>query len=181
MINKELFMLSLKSTHKQVKDYYSALEIYAKHGISNETSVRNAFQSILVYCCKQMSLDFVEEFSFRRKGRTDAKIDGAFLDRFTVHHGYWEAKDSKDDLAKEVKNKLELGYPRENMIFQSAEKYRAYLTHKNSEDVDKFIAFIKEKLNLNITNLSINNRLEAPLYKVKNYIQELAEVIKPLI
>ena len=37
-------------------------------------------------------------------------------------HGYWEAKDSKDDLRKEVKNKFAVGYPRDNIIFQEPAK-----------------------------------------------------------
>jgi hypothetical protein len=119
-------MLNLKPNHKQVKDYYNALDIYAKHGIAHETAIKNAFQSLLVYCCKQMQLDFIEEYPYIRLQKHKARIDGAFLDKFTVPQGYWEAKDSQDDLAKEVVKKFELGYPKDNIIFQSPERAIIY-------------------------------------------------------
>ena len=49
-------------------------------------------------------------------------VDGALLDTFTLRRGYWEAKDLGDDLEKEIKKKFELGYPRNNIIFQSPER-----------------------------------------------------------
>jgi hypothetical protein len=40
------------------------------------------------------------------------RVDGALVDEFRLTHGFWEAKDSQDDLGKEVKKKLTAGYPR---------------------------------------------------------------------
>jgi len=47
------------------------------------------------------------------------RVDGAVVDEFKLPHGYWEAKDSKDDLEKEVQKKFKAGYPKDNIIFQS--------------------------------------------------------------
>ncbi len=38
------------------------------------------------------------------------------MDLYHLPHGYWEAKDEKDDLAREVERKLDKGYPRDNII-----------------------------------------------------------------
>jgi predicted helicase len=119
-------MLDIKPNHKAIKEYYLALDIFEKQGISHETAVRNAFQSVLVHCCKQMNLDFIEEYPYKRLERYKAHIDGAFLDNFRVPQGYWEAKDSQDDLAKEVLKKFEQGYPKDNIIFQSPERAIIY-------------------------------------------------------
>ena len=49
-------------------------------------------------------------------------MDGALVDEFRLTHGFWEAKDSHDDLGKEVKKKLTAGYPQNNIIFQAPER-----------------------------------------------------------
>ena len=46
------------------------------------------------------------------------RVDGALLDTFHLAHGYWEAKGEKDDLDREIKAKLDKGYPRDNIILQ---------------------------------------------------------------
>ena len=37
-------------------------------------------------------------------------------------HGFWQARDTHDDLAKEVKKKINAGYPQNNIIFQAPER-----------------------------------------------------------
>jgi hypothetical protein len=41
---------------------------------------------------------------------TSASGEGALVDEFRLKHGFWEAKDSHDDLGKEVKKKLAAGF-----------------------------------------------------------------------
>jgi hypothetical protein len=36
-------------------------------------------------------------------------VDGALLDNFSLTHGFWEAKDIRDDLPKEARKKFDLG------------------------------------------------------------------------
>jgi hypothetical protein len=36
-------------------------------------------------------------------------VDGALLDNFRLTHGFWEAKDSRDDLPTEARKKFDLG------------------------------------------------------------------------
>lgn len=112
-------MLNLKTSHKAVKDYFVALERFDCAGISHETSIRNAFQELLTYCCKRVDWNFFEEYKIDRKGQHPIWIDGAMLDAYNAPTGYWEAKDLGDDLSNEVKKKFEAGYPRDNIIFQN--------------------------------------------------------------
>jgi len=44
--------------------------------------------------------------------------DGTLRDAFNLRHGYWEAKDTHDDLDVEISNKIEKGYPLGNTIFE---------------------------------------------------------------
>jgi len=47
-------------------------------------------------------------------------VDGTLFDDSNIPRGYWEAKDSHDNLEKEVQFKLhEKGYPQDNIVFQS--------------------------------------------------------------
>lgn len=45
----------------------------------------------------------MQEWQIKRPGKRAAPVDGALVDDFGLTHGYWEAKDSDDDLAREVK------------------------------------------------------------------------------
>jgi type I restriction-modification system DNA methylase subunit len=114
--------LSLKPTSAKVKDYYSALNQFGQLNISHETAVRQAFASLLDTCAKQFKWKLVQEFRISAPKNRSIIVDGAVLDSFTLKHGFWEAKDLEDSLEKEIKKKLELGYPRNNIIFQSPEK-----------------------------------------------------------
>src|SRR4051812_7944947 len=54
------------------------------------------------------------------KGSKGADVwpDGTVIDRFHLTRGYWEAKDTKDDLRVEAKKKFDKGYPKDNILFQ---------------------------------------------------------------
>ncbi|MBK6291877.1 MAG: N-6 DNA methylase [Ignavibacteria bacterium] len=110
-------MLELKPNHKPVLNYFAELAEFEKHGHSNEMTVRNAFQDLLQYYSKRMQWQFIEEYPIKRKGRRDASVDGALLDQFSLARAFWEAKDTKDDLAFEVRKKFEDGYPQTNILF----------------------------------------------------------------
>jgi len=113
--------LNLKPTHAPVKAYYDALHGYGQLHIDHEMAVRSAFQDLLSTCGRKLKLTLVPEFRIER-ARSSVIVDGALLDLYHLAHGYWEAKDEKDDLDREVKAKLEKRYPRDNIIFQAPVK-----------------------------------------------------------
>jgi len=41
------------------------------------------------------------------------------LNKWGIARAYWEAKDSDDDLDREIKKKIADGYPTDNIIFQA--------------------------------------------------------------
>ena len=55
--------LNLKPTHKSVKAYYESLQRFESIGVSHETAVRSAFQTLLEYCGKQFNWILVPEHS----------------------------------------------------------------------------------------------------------------------
>ncbi|HEY6187445.1 MAG TPA: hypothetical protein VIW80_07195 [Pyrinomonadaceae bacterium] len=115
-------ILQLKPSHKAVTTYYQELEAYARLGVKHEMAVRDAFQALLKTCCAQANLTFIGEWKIKRKGRGPLSVDGAMVGFDELARGYWEAKDEQDDLAKEVKAKFAVGYPKDNIIFQSPQR-----------------------------------------------------------
>ena len=122
--------LSLKPTHKAVTTYYEALTRFEKLGVKHETAVRSAFQELLEHCARQFDWKLVPEYAIKRKGKPDAKADGALLDNYGLNHGLWEAKDSADKLDKEIKIKFAIGYPKQNILFWQPDRAVLY---QNSE------------------------------------------------
>jgi predicted helicase len=131
-------MLDLKPTHKPIKEYFAELERITSHGHVNEMSVRNAFQDLLQTMSKKVQWQFIEEYAIKRKGRRDASVDGALLDQFSLPRAFWEAKDTKDDLAAEVQKKFADGYPTSNILFW--QPGRAILVQEGRQILDTDIS-----------------------------------------
>jgi predicted helicase len=127
--------LNLKPTHKAVQNYYQALKEFELLGVSHEGAVRTAFQSLLETCGKQFGWKLVPEWIRRDKARS-IRIDGALIDEYRLPHGFWEAKDTHDDLAREVKKKINAGYPQNNIIFQAPERAILWQNGRTVLDLD---------------------------------------------
>ena len=103
--------LNLKPTHKLVKDYYKVLGQFGQLHIDHEVAVRSAFQGLLAAAASgSIGHWFRNTPSSRPKAEpiTRRRRAARFLH---LAHGYWEAKDEHDDLDKEIRAKLEKGYP----------------------------------------------------------------------
>ncbi len=114
--------LKLLPSHKPVREYYAALDMFRNHSVEHETAVRNAFQALLTFSARKVGWDFIEEYALTSSLNRTIHVDGAFLDAYHIEHGYWEAKDEQDDLDKEIRAKFDRGYPASNIIFQSPER-----------------------------------------------------------
>ena len=114
--------LTSSRSHKLVKNYFEVLGQFGQLDIDHLMAVRSAFQNLLGGCGRQFDWTLVLEYSFRPPKLNPVRIDGALLDTFKLPRGYWEAKDEHDDLDKEIRAKLDKGYPRTNIIFQAPER-----------------------------------------------------------
>ena len=111
--------LNIKTTHKPIKTYYTELEKYAQLGEKNEGTVRAAFQNLLQHYCSQANLTLLCEKSHYTPQKRRIIPDGEVVDGFGLPHGYWEAKDTQDDLHVEADKKFAAGYPSKNIVVQS--------------------------------------------------------------
>ena len=117
---------NIKPTHKSIKTYYAELEKYAQHGVENEGTVRAAFQNLLQHYCHQSNLTLLCEKAHilppdkgGKGGYRRIQPDGEVVDTYGLPHGYWEAKDTQDDLHTEADKKFAAGYPSKNIVIQS--------------------------------------------------------------
>ena len=118
--------MNIKTTHKPIQKYYTELDRYAQLGEENEGTVRAAFQNLLQHYCGQSDLTLLCEktLSFPsdkggQGGYRRVRPDGEVVDAFGLPHGYWEAKDTQDDLHIEADKKFAAGYPSKNIVIQS--------------------------------------------------------------
>ncbi|MFN9836504.1 MAG: N-6 DNA methylase [Pseudanabaena sp.] len=105
-------------------------------GVVHEGAVRSAFQNLLDSCAKQFQWTLVAEYAIKRPKKQPIRMDGVLLDIYKLPRAYWEAKDSKDDLKKEVQKKFAVGYPNDNIIFQRPDRAMLYQDGKLVMDAD---------------------------------------------
>ncbi|MXY95511.1 MAG: DEAD/DEAH box helicase [Caldilineaceae bacterium SB0670_bin_27] len=112
-------MFQLKARHKIVKDYFAEIHRLTQLGAVHEGAVAPAFANLLRAAAQPYGWTLAEQYARTSRGGQAIRIDGALLDKFKLARGYWEAKDSADDLDAEISRKLDAGYPQENILFQS--------------------------------------------------------------
>ena len=106
-------------TYPHIDSYYEQLrELIELGGATNEENIRPAFQNCLVAYCGEHS----ERFVLVPELRSDRsnKPDGTVRDSLRMTRGLWEAKDTHDDLDREIRNKLGQGYSGDNILFENS-------------------------------------------------------------
>ena len=112
--------------------YYDELsQLIEFGGLANEENIRPAFQNCLAAYCAEHSerLVLIPEL---RSDRSN-KPDGTIRDSLRMTRGLWEAKDTHDDLDREIRNKLSQGYSGDNILFEDSRT--AVLVQDNHESL----------------------------------------------
>ena len=120
----------LMPSYPHIEEYRAKLqELIEFGGSDNEENIRPAFQNCLDAYCRdhRERLVLVPEL----KTSPSNKPDGTIKDSLRMARGYWEAKDSHDDLDAEIGAKFNRGYPRDNIIFEDSQT--AVLVQNGSE------------------------------------------------
>jgi predicted helicase len=175
----------LKPTHKAVAAYYEALAQFQKLGVKHEGAVRSAFQTLLEHCARQAGRTLIPEYQLKRKGGKPIEPDGAIVDSLSqvLRYGLWEAKDTDDDLEKEIRAKFKAGYPRDNIIFQEPKRAILYQNGEKLVDVD----LAKPDQLVHVLDLFFGwqppafDQWERAVEEFKGRVQELGENLARLI
>lgn len=164
---------------KAVLSYYDALEAYAAQNVTHETALRTAFSNLLESGAKVAGWTLVPELSLSN-GR---KPDGTMRDEFKIPRGYWEAKDTADDLESEIAKKIAVGYPLVNTVFEDT---RTAVLYQNKQRV--LVANLRkpEKLTglLHQFFTHTNERIDEYRVAVSEFsgrIPDLADALKTII
>ena len=176
--------LNLKPTHKLVTSYYDALGQFGQLNIDHEGAVRAAFHDLLAGCGRKLDLTLVDEYQFQPPKLNPIRIDGALLNPFRLARGYWEAKDEHDDLEKEIRAKLERGYPRSNIIFQAPERAVLFQhgvrqgTNEDIRDSKNLVELLKQFFAYREPHIE---EWDEAVAEFKDHIPEIAEAVKDKI
>ena len=107
-------------SYPHIERYHADLRRFVEFGGSdNEQSIRRAFAVCLDSYCRdhREKLALVDELDAGSRNRPD----GTVKDSLRMTRGYWEAKDSHDDLDAEIQAKFNRGYPRDNIVFEDSQ------------------------------------------------------------
>jgi hypothetical protein len=89
--------MNLKPTHRSIKSYHATLAQFGDQNVHHELAVRSAFQTLLADTARVRKWMLVPELATRTRGRRIVP-DGTLRDEFSIPRGFWEAKDTHDDL-----------------------------------------------------------------------------------
>ncbi|MDR1239391.1 MAG: hypothetical protein LBK27_04690 [Treponema sp.] len=104
-----------------INKYRNNLQNIIDYGGSiNETTIRRCFIDLVNDFAEDKNLKLIEELEYRTPQGTTVYPDGTLKDRFRLSCGYYEAKDPKDDLDKEIEDKTRKYYPLINTIFENS-------------------------------------------------------------
>ncbi len=116
--------------------YYDALANYSHLGVTQEQGIRSAFRSLLetfARSAEPSGWTLVEEHTLPGSRK---RPDGTLLDNFRIPRGYWEAKDTRDDLDAEIRSKIKLGYDLSNIIFEDTRRAVLYQNKQRVLEAD---------------------------------------------
>ncbi len=89
-------------------------------GSSIESIISEAFKDLLKRWSRGQGLVFLAQAPLESGTKSRVIPDGTILHEIRVTLGYWEAKDTSDDLDEEIEKKRRRGYPTDNIIFEDS-------------------------------------------------------------
>jgi len=113
-------MLQLAANDPLIKTYLKDLQHLQNQAVTHELGLRGPFQNLLDKAAKKRGWTLVPELSTYSGGKRVVP-DGTVRDEFLLARGWWEAKDSSDNLASEIQKKIKAGYPTRNTIFEDTQ------------------------------------------------------------
>ena len=93
-----------------IQKYRADLADLSHQHVMYEMGMRPAFHALLGAAGKEHGWTLIAEHEKKVNGRT-IRPDGTFKDAMNLVRGYWEAKDTADNLETEITKKTRAGYP----------------------------------------------------------------------
>ena len=116
-----------RTINREIPKYYRTLDrLTQQQDVAHEGGLRRAFATLLSSTAKRNNWTLVEEDLYRISSGASIRPDGTLRDQWRLPRGYWEAKDSDDDLDNEIRRKRDRGYPFTNTIFEDTQEAVLY-------------------------------------------------------
>ncbi len=111
-------MPSTRRINTAFREYYALLDSYAEKGAGTESTTELAMKRLLGDWCSMYGDWTLIKASVPLIGGGYVIPDGIIVDDKNIRRGFWEAKDTDDDLKTEIEKKRLAGYPFEkNLLF----------------------------------------------------------------
>ena len=112
--------ITIQPSDRNLAKYYNTIsELRGTQQDLTEGNTRRAFGALLAGIGRKRKLTLIEERPMRSKTTGGSiRTDGSLVDGFNRPYAHWEAKDSAVNLDAEIKSKIEVGYPLDNIIFE---------------------------------------------------------------
>src|SRR5205085_11231897 len=98
------------SLPKLIEKYYADLADLARQNVLFEMGLRQPFHALLAAAGKEHGWTLIAEQEKKVNGKT-IRPDGTFKDEMNLVRGYWEAKDTADELDAEIEKKTQSRLP----------------------------------------------------------------------
>src|SRR5438105_3311547 len=112
--------MRVPATNPLLDTYAAVLADFHDRHVTHEGAVRIAFHNLLAGVLPSR-WTLVGEQTVR-----GIRPDGIVRDEYNLIRGYWEAKDTADDLDEEIRKKILRGYPLTNIIFEDTRRAVLY-------------------------------------------------------
>ena len=114
---------TISPEHPAIGEYYSLLQEFRDQRVRHEGAVSGAFENLLSVLAKQRGWIFIPLLAVTGKRIIP---DGTIRDGNGLPRGYWEAKDTDDNLDAEIEKKRAKSYPLNNIIFEDTREAVLY-------------------------------------------------------
>ncbi len=168
-----------------INRYYNELDKDKRFGGShNEASIRRAFLNLVNAYAERRNLLLVPEIYVKGKKGNSVRPDGVLKNATRFEFGYWESKDTKDDIDFEINKKLnEDGYPDSNIIFEDTNEAVLF---QEGELVQRVSMHASDELDSILTNFinyepSIVKDFNKALIEFKQDVPKIVEDLRDLI
>ena len=93
-------LTNVRANDPAILAYHATLQQYADHGASHEGATETAFSHLLAITAKPHGWTLIPKKAMKVGAKT-IYPDGTLQDGNFLRRGYWEAKDTNDDLDSE--------------------------------------------------------------------------------
>jgi predicted helicase len=163
-----------------ISKYYTEIEKYIRFGgTSKETSIRRAFENLLNEYAQNQNLLLIAGLDYRTPKGTTVSPDGTLKDALRLDWGYWESKDTDDDLEVEIEKKFKKGYPSSNILFEDSQ---TAILYQNGVEVERCKIHDPEALHRVISRFTNFTRAEVRDFRdaIEKFKADLPQVIDAL-